>query len=615
MRVTSNSMHQMGSAQAHENGHRSKIGARFLRWLAALLVCSGLSVAHAVDTFSHNDVMQLARGGASQLALSLIDEAQPRPALEPVEWMRWERLRIRILEQGEDWRMLEQRLRYLPGGLPQDFLDWASERRALALMHAGDYSGSRQLLRGLIWRAATPPAGERLAEYRQWLIQGYMQEGRYDDALAAMQRYQLDYGNAGVDTQLLRARVLLASGRADQAREVLGRLPAEGEALWLGYLAALRAGSTAAETSLQQLRQAGVVEAHAALIHGARAEAAQRAGQLPNHILALQQYLSLPEAQRERETLFSWQGDDLWRAWLAFADESGNREQLLIGDDAAWWRAAEETTPRYPVRKRALHAFLALRSGDEAMRLRAHEALAEILQEDDQVGGQRLLRELYLHSPAHLPVDALPEPVAHRLVDEAIRMGDLRLASRLMQQLDEPPGELARFSWQMRRAKVFLLAAEFDAVEQLLTEWIEQAPRLAESQRDQMMQLLFDLQNVGRHEQAHAMLESLYQRLPIQSLRRELLFWMADSRIAQGHYVAAARLYLQSATLGDVNSMDPWAQTARYQAATALAKAGLLQDAAFIYRQLLRITESPDRRAVLLQELEQVQMRQAAVAE
>ncbi|NIQ09794.1 MAG: hypothetical protein GWO08_23170, partial [Gammaproteobacteria bacterium] len=64
---------------------------------------------------------------------------------------------------------------------------------------------------------------------------------------------------------------------------------------------------------------------------------------------------------------------------------------------------------------------------------------------------------------------------------------------------------------------------------------------------------------------------------------------MADSRKAQGQYRDAARLYLKSALLAQ-EGKDPWGQTARYQAAEALAKAKLVEDARHLFRDLLRTT-------------------------
>ena len=591
--------------------------ASILAGLCYLLLLTGVSPLQASSTDNEavalTEIAQLSRGGASELALTLLDSGQSAPALEPGEWMRWERLRLRILEEQQQWGRAAERLAYLPGGLPQDFTDWAMQRRAIALMHLGDYSASRQLLRGLLWREDPAPSKGQIAEYRHWLAQGYLLEGRTADALVAMQRYQQDYGSSGREAQILRARVLLSSDRAADVGTVLAPHTEHAEAALLQQLAALRSGEEAGQVlarldSLQA--RLGEREDWQVLHAAIQAEAADMAVKPAQRILALQRYLSFPPERLRQETLFAYDGDTLWQAWSAYGLQLGNKEQLLIGDDEAWLAAADATTPRYPVRKRALYAVLAQRGSHVAAREQAHQRLAGLLLEQD--GEHLLLPQLYLHAPQTLPENTLPESIAHLLVDQAIRSGDLQQAASLMQQLAEPPGGTARFAWQMRRAKVFILAADFSAFDALLEGILPEVAQLGGEQRDQLIQLLFDLQNVGEHQRAYALLEEIYRRVPLQSLRRELLFWMADSRAAQGEHTAAARLYLQSATQGDVNSMDPWAQTARYQAANSLGKAGLLQDARFIYRQLLRVTDSPERRAVLMRELEQVQMRLAA---
>ena len=288
----------------------------------------------------------------------------------------------------------------------------------------------------------------------------------------------------------------------------------------------------------------------------------------------------------------------------------GNREQLLLGNDAAWFSAAEKTDRRYPVRIRSLYALLAESAHQQPDRERAHQALVERMLELDN--GMALVQQLYLYSKRFDERHPVPAVVAYTLVDQAIRDGDLSQASRLLQHLPEPPGDTARFAWQMRRAKVFILAGEYERTVSMLKALMPQANSLNDEQHDQLVQLLFDLQTVGQHEQAYLLLEQLYNSTPNFKLRRELLFWMGDSRQAQQQYAEAARLYLRSATLNDNASMDPWAQTARYKAAQNLGKAKMLRDAEYIYRQLLRVTENPERRAVLRHELEQLRLQQAA---
>lgn len=81
---------------------------------------------------------------------------------------------------------------------------------------------------------------------------------------------------------------------------------------------------------------------------------------------------------------------------------------------------------------------------------------------------------------------------------------------------------------------------------------------------------------------------------------------MADSRQSQEQFAEAARLYLKSAMLIGADAMDPWAQTARYQAGVALSRAGLVEDARALFNHLLRVTEDKSRKAVLRQELQKL---------
>jgi TolA-binding protein len=98
----------------------------------------------------------------------------------------------------------------------------------------------------------------------------------------------------------------------------------------------------------------------------------------------------------------------------------------------------------------------------------------------------------------------------------------------------------------------------------------------------------------------------LMTRTDDQKIRREIYFWMADSRKAQERYDEAAQLYLKSAMYPDPENMDPWAQTAHYQAAVALAKAGMYKDAQRLFEHLLKVTDDPTRRATLKRELQKL---------
>lgn len=567
----------------------------------------------AVQATELGDIARLSKSGASELALALLDQEQPDYSADASRWMRWERMRVRILEQRGLWQPLEKRLRQLPEGLPGDFLRWAQTRRAQALIQDERPAEARQILRALIWSGEG--SGEELPRWRQLVMQSYLRQGKTEDAFVAMLRYHQDYGEGGEEELLMRARILFASDHPAEVRSLLDAHRQDRTLGLLHTLARLRAGESPAPI-LRALREArGLAqysELQRYLHYGVMAEAALAAAEPAFVIIALEQWYRLEVPQGRWRELFDFDADTLWQAYLDYGEKVGNAQQLLIGNDEAWLRLAAETPQRYPVRKRSLYALLAQKAFSPANREKAGVTLVRHLLELEN--GIAVVRQLYLNSRYYHARSPVPPGVSYILVDQAIRDGDLPVASRLMRQLPEPPEDTEKFHWQLRRVKVFILAGENEAAVELLSQLIPEVASLGREQRDQLMQLLFDLQNVGEHASAVALLQELYRRIPNLQFRRELLFWMADSRLAQGEYVAAARLYLQSATLGDTQSMDPWAQTARYKAAETLARGGMLGDAAQLYAQLLRVTESAERRAVLLHELERVRMRQAADA-
>lgn len=597
------------SVHGVKGGQHPQGAVRLLRFgLLALLLSYQPAFALELD-----EIAQLAKGGAAELALNMLQKEQPPFNENARQWMRWERVRIRIMEEHERWQPLADSLADLPADVSDEFRDWAQSRRARALIMSGHFAEARHLLRGLIWDQEGDVDPGQLAAYRKLVMQSYLHEGLIDDAYAAMLRFHQDYGDGDREAILLRVRVLLASGRPAESRPLLDQLGKDAIARALMLLAALRDGQNPSTIYAQAktLSEAdGVSPEELFLLYGTMAEAAHVEQSTAQEIIALEKWFLHERIGKDWEQLFSMNADTLWDSYQAYARHVGNREQLLLGNDAAWFKAAEKTDRLYPVRIRSLYALLAESARQQADRELAHQSLVKRMLEVDN--GMALVQQLYLHSKRFDEQHPVPAAVAYILVDQAIRDGDLTQASRLMQHLPEPPGDTARFAWQMRRAKVFILAGEYERTVSMLSALMPMADSLSEEQRDQVIQILFDLQTVGQHESAYRLLEDLYNTVPNFKLRRELLFWMGDSRQAQEQYAEAARLYLLSATLIDNASMDPWAQTARYQAAKNLTKAKMLRDAEYIYRQLLKITENPERRAVLRHELEQLRLQQAS---
>lgn len=560
------------------------------------------------------EFLELARQGAPGLALRLMDRHQPAAARDPLGWARWEQARLDILARAGRWEALVQRVEALPEGLPPEVADAARLRQARALLELGRAAEARAVLRRLLWDPRARRSPQALAALRRLVAQSYLAEGRLEDARIALRRYRQDYPESTEAERLLQGRVLLRAGEPAAAAAALQGLKGA-EARALALLAGLRAGTLEAEavrreaeTEAAKPEEAGLGPMERARWWLVAAEAAGRVEALPKRILALEQAL------RGRESLgadqvFRVDGEALWAAYLAYGQRLGNQRQLLIGDDAAWLEAAAQAAAGHAVvGPRSYYAVVALMGLDPAAREQAHRALtASLLAEE---GGREVVAGLYLDSQRFPEVAAIPHAVRYELADYALARGDAVLASRLLADLAEPPAGLDPFQWQLRRARVLILGGREDAGIDVLYSLLAALPVLDRERADRLLQVVFDLQTVKRHEAAINLFVALGPRLQDPQQQRELLYWEAESFEALGQYEQAAWRYLRSAVLLDPNAYDPWAQTCRFHAAEALARAGLVADARRLYQDLLRATAEPERRIVLRHRLQQLQLQQ-----
>ncbi|WP_459868534.1 tetratricopeptide repeat protein [Endothiovibrio diazotrophicus] len=554
-----------------------------------------------------DELVDLARSGAPGLALQLMDQGQPALEQDATGWMGWERARIEtLLANGRQERVVE-RVGALPEGLPDYFRQWAATQRAAALLDLGKSGEARERLRRLIWSTGEPPPPEVMAGWRRLVIRSYLLEGRVEDAHAAMLRYQQDYGDGGEEWRRLRARVLIRAGRFDDALQLLdGDKGDEGQLLYL--LAGLRLDQEDAEA----VRRAAVRIADAAnSAVGARsmaqllaAEAAEKGEDTERSIRALEQLFGGHQLEKSLGELFDLDVGRLWRDYEALGSRLGNERQLLIGQDEEWFQAARSQIKRHPTRAAALFTVLAFNARDPQRAVAAHLQLVRLIGDDS--AGRRLVRRLYLEAPRFPTLESVPEVVRFLLLDHALADGDIPLASRLMASLPRPPAGSDADEWSLRRARVLILGGQDGAGIELLEGMLAGEASLPAERIDRLLQVLFDLQAVGRHREAVGLFRRLLVRGADDRQRREIYYWLGDSHKALGEYAEAARLYLKSAGLFDPYALDQWAQSARYAAAEALAEAGLADDARVLYQRLLAVTKDPARKAVLRHKLQEL---------
>lgn len=550
-------------------------------------------------------IERLAAAGATELALKLLDQGQTQLD-EAQAWSRWERVRMELLAHTERWSALLARSEALSSDLPPSFLQWAHTQQARADLAMNRGEAAIATLRRLIWNSDAE--ADELPEWRRMLVRAYLSAGLARDAATTVLRYEQDYGPTDSEWRRLRARVLLANDRPQEARGLLGG-DADPEARPLYLLAALRSG---ASTPQHTARQAEGLAQDKDTPRPVRAElwaVAALAESARGGYEAQLRALASAVAVGGGSGLLAVDGKKLWQALRSYGRVLGNQRQLLTGDDQDWLQAAAHLSEKHPLQAAALYAVLT-DTGSAAGRRTAHARLAALL--EAQPHATALLQAMYLQEQGPASVNDLPAAVCQRLADVALADSDFALASKLMGNLSQPPEGSDQWFWQLRRARILVMGGDYDGGADALQALLENRDvRLSRERLDRLMQVLFDLQRVGAHRRAL----QLFALLPIPQqeikLRREVLYWRADSHEALGEYAQAAQLYLESAWLPGAQATDQWAQTAQYQAADALAQAGMTNDARRIYHRLLAVTADPGRRAVLHSRLQQLSLSES----
>ncbi len=549
----------------------------------------------------------VARGGATELALRLLHKYQPSTA-DQLNWIRWEKLRFKLLADKQRWGTLARRVDEFPPELPSSFVQWALTEASLAQLAIKDGVAARKHLRRLLW--TTEVDAKQFAKWRRMVIRSYLVDNNVADAHTALLRYKQDYRVSNDVWRLLHAKVLLRAGRYEGALGVLQDIQSvEGKLLRL--LAGLRSGIYRASVVKNRGSQlVKLAERKPPLQRNAWAliaESAAKAGDAVHRVIALEQGFSLFNDSMQSDDLFELKADDLWQAYEWLAETLGNRLQLLVDNDEVWLAQAKEYGNSDRMYARALYAFLARRSPDASLRQSAHTRLANSLFADGQ---EETVRWLYTQSKQFDSLDAIPSAIRDRLSDVALKRQDIYFAARLLKGLDVPPADADADQWSLRRARVLIYAGDFNEAAVWLSQILDGKRTLTPDFTDRYLQVLFDLQAVGQHAQAYILLESVFSLVEDPRRRREILFWMADSKKAMSEHQEAGELYLRSAIFGATQGGDPWGQTARYHAAEALGKAGLTADARDVYGKLLAHTADQRRRALIQRNMQQLWLRE-----
>ncbi|MCP4188793.1 MAG: hypothetical protein GY763_14410 [Gammaproteobacteria bacterium] len=572
-------------------------------------LCIGIVSLHSTFADERLDVLKrISAAGAPALTLKMLDQAQPKLDTDLYEWILWEQERYKILSQWQQWDRLLVKLEGLPVDIPEQFKHQAITYKARAYIKLGQTSTARKILRDQLWQSDA----DAVVEYQTWrrlVIVSYLEDGRIEDARIAMLRFDQDFDSQEVSWLLLRASVLIQTGRYEQAVQIL-QDQTSWQAQTTGLLAKFRVGQISQSDLWKQVKSATAKQDkhpdELATLWALGVYAAEHMSPV-DRVIALEQHFRNTLVSPLQ--LFELQADRLWRAYHEYAQLVGNRAELLVGNNSKWLELANNAAKATPIKARSLYALLMAKSDEVDIINGAASGYLKTFGTIEEAE-RNLLNHLFNHSDSFADADRIPPVMRYQLVDLALKNADIEEATRLMSGLTTYPEGTDRLSWQLRQSRVLILGGRYEEGSQIMQVLIAEYKEPSAENTDRILQVLFDLQTVNLHDEVINHFNQLLHIGVEPRQHREILFWIGDSYKGLKKYDQAALLYLQSAMLPDPQAMDPWAQTARFNAAESLQKSGLVDDARRIYQALLDVTEEPVRRSLLNHNIQQLWLNQ-----
>ena len=552
-----------------------------MRAIIVLLLAFGLArTAPALET-----ARQLVQSGAPRLALARVERLQPRDPKDP-RWTEWETLRLGLLfTLGRDKEVLA-RAAQLPSAMPERELREALTLAARAASAAGQGAAARSYAARVLWHPGAAP--EEVRVLRLLVIESHLADRNGDAAFRAMLRFAQDYAplERAAATRFVEALLEL-----DMAREA---------ATWL---AGLEEGGAAKQILLLKTNllspDAAIRQARAQLAKGAGrghwqviAEAAARRGDRSLRLEAVEQLLQLADRGAQAAGLAA----QLWRAYLAGAQDAANQNQLLTGDDGAWYDFASRRLGADPPLARALFAHVARLGQIPATRHNAQLQLVFALHQS-----KLDLAALRLFEQARIEVEALDAQARYLLGAMAEARDEPALAARFWDGLGVPPNA-APDDWHMRLALAHWRAGNADASVAALRRAVGDRKPLSNDAVRRGTALGQEMLAAGRLDVADAALEAM---LPLTetAYQRDLLFALGRIAEASARFAAAADYYLRSALLAPSRAPDASALQARLAAALNLVRAGYKEDARAQFEWVLRNSRDAAQLEVARREL------------
>jgi len=550
-------------------------------------------------------IQDLRNAGALSLAESLLIAGLSAREVN-IDRFSWHKVLWEVRDEKRDYQSLIESLEELVGQVTGEQLFEVLERLARTHQKNGDFIAARAGVRVLLLMKDTDPV--RVARLRRLLIQNYVDAGLLEDAESASMRYQEEYLPDDTQWNLLRGQILVENGEPSKAVVQLVGLQDQKARLMLA-LARLNEGSMDPDSVIRYLEVKDKLIVQSEELDWFRMGIICEAARLADSPRIRARMLeSLLAAGVKKIPMFpEFDPVLLLEAYTDVAMIEGNESHLLLGNDKDWVEYAAALPVNRNDIARAIYALLLQNQPSDAVAKAANEGLIELLLNEDRYG---VVVALYSDEGPFGQIPEVDEALLLRFSRIALDRADYSIAVDIAKTLRVTPTGITKWSWQLQVARLEIFAGKSQDGARRLLSILGDAEDLDEKQLDQLLQVVFDLQTISRHDLALEVFQEVGQFTRTLRQRRELLFWMGESQIGQQRYAQGADLFLQSAEEGSQQG-DLWGQSARFRAAEALVDARLFEDAFNIYQILLLESQDKNRQFQLRQKLQEINLRRA----
>ena len=537
--------------------------------------------------------------GLRQLALRVLASL---PATDEEAMLTHSRERWELLEEQGRWDILSTELagRFKEKSGSQ-FLE-VGLRLSSALLMGAKGSRAQAVSRTLLAEGQFDPDAVR--EIRRNIIKAYIAQGLIADAEIAAQRYQLEYAPDETSWQLLRARIALAGHRPkDAVFQLIGAESYEAQ-LWRAF-AKWRSGALPTDLALTRL---GAVPIPADLVRldftrqAMLAEVASEVGYARVRVGAIE-YLLLHKAKAD-PILAKQDSDSLIKSYRALGQTVLKNLSLLDDHPTTAWKMLATGGDLDALEARSLCVYLLTLALPAREQKLAHSWLVRQLLDEGYAG---LLGSFYGENGLLGRYSDLEDETLLLLVDQALAESDFPGAADLQSMIKGPPQGINHGAWVLRSARLQILGGNAASGAAELKVWLSQIQAMPPASLDQVMQVMFDLQFLGKHRLALELFEVITPLVETHGQKRELLYWVAQSWAELDDHIRSAAYFVESAFWAGA-SADPWSRSALYRAGQELESGALYDDASVIYHRLLGDTTDPKLQAKLRYRLAQLQL-------